>query len=784
MRFSRLLLLLLIAGALAAGEGDHVAPPRPGLPTDANAPAAVSAELTAFAARAVELGLPDAQGGRLVVGTLVLTPQAKSAQQVAYSQGIHLQLADGRWLPCLGDPLPPGWTVDSRGTTAVAAGADPIAALRAHCADAKRSIGAEQRTAPALAEDGTAARIRQWFDRMEQDANGSERVRFVIRMINGAYGTQREGVTAGHPVPVVALVHLARVGSPLVAEVATSLREGSRQFANLWNAVPPLSDGKIVLRFSVKSGRVTNVNPADHWRWQLHRAFRLVLLQHIAPAPSAPKPWLSAERAAAAATALLNAGDPPHHRLAIDLLLQAVAVPVSPPQGADLAARLATWRQRCGDPMHIQRGEHGPDTSLDELGITDADRDGLVALLDDPRPTVAIDDKTQLPQPRTLGDQALRAFILRLGVDPRSLVGHDPEAAWTPAERAATAEAIAAWWKTERGHAPGARLVSDVTKLAPKELASSLKNLPEDQRTPVFDALVQAWVNPPAAIIATPDGNSRLESERDTRYLGQVLRLAKGHAGIEAAVAQWPVAGGGELLLAAWHALRDRHEHLDRVLDRALATPLGKDRERRRQVEAVFGVVVALPSTSQRLGRLASALRGPLDGVGGALLWQVLSPGGGSALDLMEPDVSAGRHGLTPALVGRLALVRVALDDLRPLPARTVQVDGAGNVVVRIANSIRLMGKGTPAADARVCDLAAALATSGGRPELKLGLPPDALAGAPEVELTAALPERDAALREVRKQVDALLVPALKAAGLSALPPPGAPASPDPTVPF
>jgi len=66
----------------------------------------------------------------------------------------------------------------------------------------------------------------------------------------------------------------------------------------------------------------------------------------------------------------------------------------------------------------------------------------------------------------------------------------------------------------------------------------------------------------------------------------------------------------------------------------------------------------------------------------------------------------------------------------------------------------------------------------------ELGLPPDALAGAPEVELTAALPERDAALREVRKQVDALLVPALKAAGLSALPPPGAPASPDPTVPF
>ncbi len=171
---------------------------------------------------------------------------------------------------------------------------------------------------------------------------------------------------------------------------------------------------------------------------------------------------LALEEAAAAAKVCVDPKDPQKYAARIDALLAGMKLPVTPPEGADLAARLASWEARQRMPRMIVAGGEGDDGGTLSMSTgfvapvaaytpKKEDLDGLIALLADERPSRFFDHSGA----RTLGDNAWRAVAALLEADPRTLAGHPTDKPWTSAERRSAATAVQTWWKGHRSEHMG-----------------------------------------------------------------------------------------------------------------------------------------------------------------------------------------------------------------------------------------------------------------------------------------------------------------------------------------
>lgn len=139
-------------------------------------------------------------------------------------------------------------------------------------------------------------------------------------------------------------------------------------------------------------------------------------------------------------------------------------VPRQVPAGGDPVAQLASWDVRVEEPLP---GRWRPSESV---------LPALLTLIADPSPAIRRNG------PRTCGDQALAAIAMVLHFDPRWLVGRDPDAPWTDAERTATAEALRIWRDSNPDQPLDVRLTAQIDRLPPDALAVIFAATPADRR--------------------------------------------------------------------------------------------------------------------------------------------------------------------------------------------------------------------------------------------------------------------------------------------------------------
>lgn len=528
---------MVASSALAVAllnTGDTPAAVQDPPPAVAPAPAPLLSEaqraaILALYAQAVQAGLPDAAGGTLVVGDLTVTErladpagrertercqrwahlQANRSMSTVngYSRAVHLRLPDGRWLLHLVDPQPAEASVASDAT-----GRD-----------------ATPQTLAAIARQG-ARQPPQWDKQLlarlsslvPAERERAERGLAAAQALAGMHG--------GVPVSVWSL-HLLRLGVPeadgLIAGTA-ALSLGCGRFAILAAGQPLRLGGASWRLRHTAQRRAATAHPAEpaglaaptpetFTRQMLAAWFYDLLLDDGALTASG----LRAAQAAEAAKTFCPVEDRDIFLPQVERLLASRTLPQHAQPGADLAARLQAWLP-------------GSEAPAPESEVA-----GLIALLDDPRPVRWLDG----PRARPLGDHALRAIATILGCDPRLIVRRDLQAAWTPAERQATAAALRTWWTAGGSDPLDRRLQACIAGLPVEAAATLIRARSDSQRAGLVDALVAAWrPGPPTGL--------------DPYDVAAVLRAARNHPGLDALVRSWPVEGGLRPLLACW---RDRH---------------------------------------------------------------------------------------------------------------------------------------------------------------------------------------------------------------------------------
>lgn len=640
----------LIASAclipIAAGDAP-VAPPAQGpaaaAPTPApfRMPEAQRAALMALYDRAVAAGLPDAKGAVLVLGKVELTvPEAESNRQrmsmgmqrrmyrgtstqtadgktTTTYEGLHLRLADGRWLLGLTGLL----AVDDTHRLVQ----DPTARELAPAA-----------LAAAVAEKPSGRlRMQRGDDQFTALVTETDRPA-VTAMLETA--RQLQDVLSFGIVGTTPALHLMRAGVPeadavlVLGSIASQMPFGRMQ-------QPWLESGTAPISFSEDGGWAMRrrMGGIDWETWQKDHAGKLAIGDATGEAANWLAAWfhglllnpddLAAARlapaaAAGGALALTPSDRQPGLKRILDLLIARAGVPAKAPDGADLAVRLQSWEpigQDEGDgpqidaemlsklPPEVQRDLRERMERRKAWRPSEGDIATLLALAGDPRPTRWLDGGT----PRTLGDNAIRAIATVVGFDPRMLVGRDTGAPWTDAERSATAAALSGWWTSLGGKPLAEGLAASIASLPAPAMAQVLAARPEDARAPMLDAIAAAWA------VHAPD-------PAEATATASILALAGDHAGIAGVVRGWKPDGNLRPLLACW---RDRHGDpawLDAMLDEVLAGPAQADGQ--TTAFNVFSQVLRTPS-AERLKRLVAACASAPDD---PRLWILLSAIGGN----------------------------------------------------------------------------------------------------------------------------------------------------------
>lgn len=725
--------------SLAALIAHPLTPAALGAAEAASAPAAEQplSALRALAETAVANGIPDAAGGRILRGPVGVVRRMGDARQVVHQDGLHLKLADGRWLIRLGVPTAAADVeVDEAALQAVdPAGLPEAAVAYAHGWNPEAMEKPLQRIAPA--------------DR--------GRIRAALPAIPVAMATGNAWD------PSLLVVHLLRLGAPCAADVAVI-----NGLARAWN---PLSDTlrAAPLRLVAEDWRVLRSRMAmaedlrvpsaeEALRAGLFDHFRGIVVSDEGGAGESGEPGQSAavRLAALASAEQLLTGEAALARADLALLRGRLALPTTVAADAPLAERLAVWAGDLATPETEPRSR-GPAP----LAAGEADVDALIALLDDPRPCRWLDHG----RARTIGDNALRALGAILCCDPRTLAGRDPAAPWTPDERAASIAAIRAWRTATRDTPLDELIEARVAGMRPADVATLLARRPAARRASLLAAVAKAWA------AAAPAG-------LDPDTLVAVLGAADGDAGLGDAIAGWTVEGDLALALAAFHLTRGDRAPLATLLASALA-PGAEDGPALRPLVAAL----AFSPTSEDLQRLVALLRGPLDQPPTAALVQLAMSGGGwhdPVSQMLQAwhqrqakgdQEEAGRRAqLLPA-----ALYAVLLTDQRPAtPEMRNEAEQMRSV----------MAQGTPppplAADLRVADIAG---SRFGMLVWQLGqlLGDDLRGRGDELVVDAARPvaERDRQLAALRSAIATRLAPALEAAGLPDLAPAGTPVAGD-----
>ncbi|HEY2587465.1 MAG TPA: hypothetical protein VGI81_17095 [Tepidisphaeraceae bacterium] len=405
-------------------------------------------------------GFPDAKGATVYCGKLDVSATFDPAKtppplpsdasrtqmtqpnsnQVTYGyefNGLHFKLPEGSWIIALAYRFKPGPNdkVNTAGASELNLAEIIPDALKAHPFDAEHNAAG-------------------WLERV----GPAERARDVKIMDRLVPVTMFLKVNSDGLAPAVVL--LRRAGWEAAGELSLALAQ--QRARNYWQlkpwTTPDMAFDPTGAYPNAKAEQEAWANAHAHFTSEppqvaLRRGlFRWCRGQMMAPEPE--DRLLTLDVAAACAKAAVDPKDPQGNAARIDALLAGCRLPVTPPEHADLATRLASWELRPRMPRMVVSGGHAglsintaftappPAYTPDK-----ADLDALVALLADERPSRCAD----FSGPRTVGDNAWRAVATLLGSDPRALAGYPTDRPWTADERRAAAKAVQAWWQTHRG---------------------------------------------------------------------------------------------------------------------------------------------------------------------------------------------------------------------------------------------------------------------------------------------------------------------------------------------
>ena len=412
------------------------------------------AAVAAVVAAVVKAGFPDGTGHEVYGGTILVAvnvdpgkdplplPGEESSMQETGSDssvvtyryrfgGLHLKRGDGTWILGLRRKFKPDAddTVDASGAPRLDVAGLSAAAAAAHPYD--------------------PSSLKEWLDQF-QPARREAAQAAVSLMVPVAKHLQ---LGSDHFAPAIVMMHRAGWKDAALACVAiANERAGRYWLMRPWiepdaafdptGEYPQAEATEKAWRASQKT--LVPETPAVALRRAMHRWCRNELMQD--------KPLITPRVAAAVCQATLDPGDPQRNGPRIDALLAATALPVQPPEGADLRTRLASWAAPA-EPSLVVRGSNGGAGIVNEFSVPQEayvperkDLDALVALLADGRPSRFID----FSGARSIGDNAFRAVAGLIEADPRALAGHPVNAPWTADERTKAAAAVQAWWKINR----------------------------------------------------------------------------------------------------------------------------------------------------------------------------------------------------------------------------------------------------------------------------------------------------------------------------------------------
>ena len=803
-------LLLLAVGLTAnfpavplnAGDAPPPATAEPTQPAQSAQPAWTMPEaerqaLHAVVEQAIAAGLPDAKGGTFLHGNVSYQVQIKAGGSVHtqdhQSEGLHLRLADGRLLLNL------RWPVPTTGEGAV-----DISKLEAITPDKLFELGAKHPNLQYWKTEDMEAQLARYFAPSE-----IPKLRAVFAIRELLVLAQGEGNDSAIPalmllrmqVPKAELVAVGAslnvlwneigqdffAGKPVRLNLApidqnAIWRERANQMEKQRGLVLPPAD--IALRQGAIGWCFSSLYGGEQERWQ-----RPGTTQNLTPA-----------QAGQAISKLTAAGDPGAAAFAalVAAFEERAAISADITLDADLATVLRWWDEGGQQQNSHQEGQNVADLikqiehlpaehrsaliaqvavmRLDEAPIGD-----LMALAGDQRVSRWVDQH----RVRTVGDNALRALTLRLGCDPRALIGRDVTKLWDAEERAATVQALQTWWQANQKKPLAELLAAALGKMALPDIARLVGKANEAERTRLLTDLAKLWQ-------ATPP------KDPDPVSLGYLLAAARIGKQLDAVVGAWPVTGRQRTLLAAWHQERGDGSHVDVLLTETLKTPAKAAPKNSGDAEAendaaedvavdgfgnaFSGVslrnslrIVAHTPTVERLNRLLVAVGTPAAGEDGAHHF-----GAVTALSWgMQDELSAWwgedrmRHGGKADPVRRaraaipLVLFGLMVKDQRPAP---------DHLIAQYAQWGRFNDDGEekkeerkPATDLRLADLAGVV-FSGASWNLALddliGREANEQIRALRVDLTAPKAERDAVLGKIRVLIATALPLALKAANL------------------
>jgi len=637
--------------ALAAASLCAADPPRPMAAPTTVASDAERAAITRVVEALIAGGAPDSRGATVILGEVVVAepaPETKSSVSREYSgfdervsngekkvtyRGCHLLLADGRWLMQLSRLVAP---IAQRTIT-------PSAEAK-HVPPARllETLAAQPPGRSWDADDN-----KEWLDVFTPESR--QRVEATQAMAKSFMSLQFQWGGG------LALPLLHRAGVPGCNEMM--LLSGMSQIWPWYNKRIDHT-GPLILDSSgghydnwggqdgddssdkqedpetwmtKHKGTITLPDPTPVLNLQIADWFRGLLLDERSRDAFA----ISTEQAAKQVLVFTPESQRASVKAELDLLIAAQALPKKAPAGADLAVKLQSWQtegRRGGGSYGGPTDEEsdGAEAQLPDEAIiaqmpaeiqedyrqkleqraawrpTETDVPGLIALLDDARPSRWIDGRTS----RTVGDNALRALYTAMRVDPRLLVGHNPLTPWTTAERTASAAAISTWWKGLGGKPMNEGIIDAIERLPLGAAASLIAKRKPDERAPLLDRIAKA-------LPATPG------KDITGTAVSQLLVVAESHPGIASKIGSWPVAGKLRPLLAVWNDGQNRPGELDKLLDELIAAGNADDQSAGLlNMGLKYSMLHASPARLQRCLALAA---GP---VADRRTWAVLGAAG------------------------------------------------------------------------------------------------------------------------------------------------------------
>ena len=752
---------LLIATWAWAAEPAPVAPPAP-----AAATAPVTDALMQLIDTAIAHGFPDGAGATIHRGTLIVVEPTSAGDHLGHQffsatrtverehrrtitvDGLHLKLADGRWVVGCSTVVTPSATVtvDATKSTVIAA-----AGLR-EAFPSVQKISADQ-----------------WAE-MEKKVPASElaEIKVIMRWQGLLHAQQfQDGV--------LSTALFMRAGVPDAAEMMLA-----RNFLGMYRdrlaAPEPLvvrhedwaqalqrQDQRIQqLRQQMQGGTVPAIPdlPLDtHLRADLVEWFMGEL---VSDAP------VVAPAIAIKALTALSAGDQDAERTAkVAMFIERGALPANVAPEAALAERLAVWVPSLLPKGIDESAVVFAPVLVDQQGqpagpipvITATDLPELFTLLSDTRASRWLDgDQPGIPfggKPtvRTRGENALRAIAHLMGFDPRHLIARDLFVPWTATERAETAKALQAWYQAHGQEPVEGQLLAVITRLPAGSAAALISGRPEAERTSLIAAVVASWAK------AQPTGEAAV---------GFPALLALVGNSAKAPVMAWPVEGEMRLALAIYHDQHGDPAALDALIPELLGDSESHEDESDRH--SLLAALAKRPS-AERLAKLRILLDDYASPADQALLVAVLEDNWSAWDQDMQALIDGGKpednsdqlctNALGFALLAGLLAERVAV------PTSQIMVHERGLQVGRalLQNPHRGEGKPEllkPAADLRWCDVAACSVVGNSR-RFRVGNDqPDEL----EFDVSAPIAERDAQLAALRIAIDPAISAACAAAGL------------------